>query len=279
MFGRILVPLDGSATAEAALKTACALLDRVGGELILSRVVEVSPRMEADTERVTQALREQAERYLEQVAFRVAADGFQARRVVRSGSIAETLLEVAREAGVTLVTMTTHGRTGVSRWVLGSVAERLMRSSPVPVLLVRESVDASLHDGRILLPIDGEEESLQAVPAAAALARRLGTEVLILNVQESPQAYGPLVPQMKEAYEFLRQEGVKAQPVMAKGPPAEAILGSCLENRAALIVMATHGRSGPARWVRGSVAEKVLRTAGVPVLVVCRNGAPAPAPA
>jgi len=279
MFSRILVPLDGSPTAEAALGMARALLDRVGGDLLLVRVVEVSPRMEADTERVTQSLREQADRYLEEVAFKLASEGVPARRLVRVGPVVDTLQDVAKNEGATLVAMSTHGRTGISRWVLGSVAERMIRSSPVPVLLVRETAADLSGAGAILLAVDGSPESLEAVPAAAALARRRGVEVLILNVDPTGLAYGPPVPEMKEAYDLLRHEGVRCEPLIGKGDPARAILEAGRDHGVGMIVMATHGRSGPVRWMLGSVAEKVLRAAPVPVLVIRCDGQGVSAPA
>jgi nucleotide-binding universal stress UspA family protein len=204
------------------------------------------------------------------------------RHIVRVGDPAETLLEIARDERVSLISMSTHGRTGIPRWVFGSMAEKMLRASPVPLLLVRSfrpdregkpvSAAAESRPARILVPIGAGESSQEVIPAAMELARAFGAHLLVLNVCEGhPQCCVP-VPELTRAHEKFREAGLTAEPLMRRGDPAEQILEACRQHSADLIAMSTHGRAGVRRWMLGSVAEKVLRHATVPMLVVRSAG-------
>jgi nucleotide-binding universal stress UspA family protein len=182
--------------------------------------------------------------------------------------------------------MSTHGRTGLSRWVFGSVTEKVLRGSPVPVLAMPSFIgmggDAfptgarELPFKKIIAPIAAAELSLEVLPSLAEFAGLFGAHVFLLNVCEEAQAAVP-VHEMRVAYDRLRKLGVKAEPLVKQGDAATQILEVCREKGADLIAMTTHGRSGIPRWMMGSVAEKVLRASNVPLLVVrpARKAAPA----
>ena len=137
MFGKILVPLDGSPLAEAILPQVTELARVHGAELILLRVALAHGFPGADpTEAQLEAVRE-GEKYLEGVEKELASRGLRASRVVRYGHAAEEILDHAAFGGIDLIAMSTHGRTGVGRWVLGSVAEKVLRASSTPLLLLR----------------------------------------------------------------------------------------------------------------------------------------------
>src|SRR5690349_4797781 len=143
MIERILVPLDGSATAEAALDHLRPLLHVKDSEVLLVQVVPVLPAFEgawAEAPQALTALQESGEAYVGKIRTRLESQGARVRSVVRVGFPAETILNLAEKEGTTLIAMTTHGRTGLSRWALGSVAEKILRASPVPVLVVRSFV-------------------------------------------------------------------------------------------------------------------------------------------
>jgi nucleotide-binding universal stress UspA family protein len=142
MYRRLLVPLDGSDLAEEALPHALNLAGRLGSELILMRVV-VSPYaivapdlVLAGTDPNLPALNRQAQQYLDSVAARLPR-GIPLRTIVSEGPVAEAILDHAAALDVDLIIMSTHGRGGVSRWVYGSVAERVLQGSACPVLLIR----------------------------------------------------------------------------------------------------------------------------------------------
>ena len=137
MFKKILVPLDGSALAEAILPQVTELARVHAAELVILRVALAHAFPGADpTEAQLHAVRD-SEKYLEGVEQGLKGGGLQVSSVVRYGHAAEEILDHSAFAGIDLIAMSTHGRTGVSRWVLGSVAEKVLRASTTPLLLVR----------------------------------------------------------------------------------------------------------------------------------------------
>ena len=142
MYRRILVPLDGSKVAEGVLPHAKSLAYSEGAELILLTVA-ANPALDfafSDPGIAQSAVEEQEERsqkYIGEIENDLKVAGFKTSIVLRVGSVAETILEVAEELHVDVIAMSTHGRTGPARWLLGSIAERVVHNSKVPVLLIR----------------------------------------------------------------------------------------------------------------------------------------------
>lgn len=277
MLNRILVPLDGSSNAESILAQLAHLLAPRESELILLRVAEPMPTV--DFVELRERRLAEARAYLETVAERLAASGLKVCRIVVDGPPAEAVLSVAAGEKASLIAMTTHGRTGLPRWVFGSVTEKVLRSSRVPVLVVRsfmpsaETLPARLPPvpisvSRLIVPVSSSDLSLDVVPHAAALAKRLSARVLLVNVLEQHLAFGPPVPQMRRAADQLMEADVPYEPILRQGDAASEILEVCREQGAGLIAMTTHGRTGLPRLVLGSVTEKVLRHAPVPMFVV-----------
>jgi nucleotide-binding universal stress UspA family protein len=177
--------------------------------------------------------------------------------------------------------MSTHGRSGLARWVFGSVAEKVLRASPIPVLIVPSFTGSGgdvfptgareIPFKKILVPIASAELSLEIVPPAIEFAQLFESRVLALNVCQGPECSVP-VHEMRRAYELFTAGGVATEPLVRQGDAAVQILEACRETGADLIAMTTHGHSGVSRWVLGSVAEKVLRGANVPLLVLRTAG-------
>lgn len=257
MFERVLVPLDGSPLAEEALNRVAALLRSGDSEILLVRA----------------AAEGEEDAYLERQERKLTRQGFRVRRAVRSGPPAEVILELAEGLRATMIAMSTHGRSGISRWVFGSVAEKVLRASRIPLLLVRSFGAKPLAFRTLLVPIDAGDASLEVLPVVAGLARRYESRVLLVHVCGGPLSCSIPVPHVTRAHEMLRREGIQAEPVLRMGDPAEQILEACREGSADAIAMTTHGRIGASRWVLGSVAEKVVRAADVPTIVV-RKKAP-----
>jgi nucleotide-binding universal stress UspA family protein len=142
MYRKILVPLDGSKVAEGALPHAKALAYAVGAELILL-TVGASPALDfafSDPGLAQSAVQEQEERskkYITEIESQLKSAGFKTSTQLRIGSVADVILGVAEELQVDVIAMSTHGRTGPARWLLGSIAERVVHNSKVPVLLIR----------------------------------------------------------------------------------------------------------------------------------------------
>lgn len=283
MLERILVPLDGSKLAESVLIQVRQLLMQKDAEVLLLRVVTLPPSPEADAGEPLDLLWSHAVGYLRTVEDQLAGQGARVRTKVVEGFPANAILETAKSENISLIAMSTHGRTGLSRWVFGSVTEKVLRVSPVPVLAVPSFVGLGgsafpvgareLLFKRIVVPIAAADLSLEVIPAVLEFAQLFGAHVFLVNVCEGPECAAQ-IPQMRKAYDVLRQGGIVVEPLMKKGDPAVEILKTCDESGADLIAMTTHGHSGVSRWVLGSVAEKVLRAAHTPLLVVRPAKAP-----
>jgi nucleotide-binding universal stress UspA family protein len=210
---------------------------------------------------------------------------------VVGGDPTKQILRVAAEQGVALIAMTTHGRGALGRWVFGSVADRVARSSAVPVLLVRpsEREPQQVAIRRLVVPLDGSALAEEALPTAQALATRSGVPIHLITVIDVmriiPVEVAPVVAFNAAVYEDtlsqldagaaalladvserLEREGVHTRSEVAHGSPFSTIADAVQDGD--LIVMTSHGRGGVQRWLLGSVAEKLVREAPVPVVLV-----------
>ena len=289
MLERILIPVDGSVAAEAIVPYLERLLRRRESRLTLLRVVPPVPAYPGlDPARMVETDRVESRKYVEELARRLEREGARVGGRTLEGLEAEMILQAAREEKATMIAMTTHGRTGLARWAMGSVAEKVVRAADVPVLLVRSFHGAvPLPPGgipvrRILLPVDGSDLAAAALPPVMEFAALLDAEVAVLHVQPE---FTPLVfahpgasvvappspsPEAVTApiVEKLRSAGLRARAVGARGDAPSHILDAVQSERADMIALSSHGRSGLSRWMLGSVAEKVLRASTVPMLIV-----------
>lgn len=281
MLERILVPLDGSEIAEAILGQLARLLRMKDAQVILFQAVPVIATVGLDGgPAIAIDMKTEAEKYIGALENRLRKEGVKVEGITRVGGEATGILDVAREHKATLIAMTTHGRSGLSRFVFGSVAEKVLRASEVPVLVVRSFQDVGpvalrtpveeLPIRRILMPVDGSENSLAVLPPVEALAKALGASVMVLGVVEpsASKRASDGDPLVHLAVKDLKAHNIAVDPLVRVGDPASEILDACRLHIADLVAMTTHGRSGVSRWVMGSVTEKVLRGSTVPMLVV-----------
>ena len=310
MYERMLVPLDGSELAEVVFTYAKELAVRLDLDVILLHVYnprdhELVPIHRAYVERAAERIRRQSQEVQQRMGAQPGGKAVEARGELAAGDPAEEILRYADENNIDLILMATHGRSGVKRWVMGSVADKVLRASKVPVWLVpagipQEVVYDQWPTGRMLVPLDGSELAESVLPHVEALAKQRGAElceVVLLRVCEPPillsdypEAVMPLsweqhVEQAtawsKRACEQylagvekrLKDAGLKvrSEVIVGKfvgGNPAYEIVDYANRNPFNLIVMATHGRSGLSRWAYGSVADRVLHGVSNPVFVV-----------
>jgi len=291
---RILVPLDGSPLAERALHLATALAQASGGELILLRAPELEGMLVPSAEAIggyglwwpDQALdlsEQETVDYLQQMAGRLSPQVPGLRTLVASGDPASAIVAGAAREDVQLITMSTHGHSGLSRWVLGSVTEKVLRSAPCPVAVCRGECPIR----RILVTVDGSALSESAIQPALGLARLLGAKVTMLHAAgitrpeiegleglRSPTGVAPegRLAQSRQYLDSLagqyQDADVPIDSVLTDLPAAEHIIDYAVCHEIDMIAMATHGRSGILRWVYGSVTEKVLRAASCSLLIV-----------
>lgn len=300
MISRILVPLDGSEAAKAAIPYAQALLADDGQIVACHVIPDVDPLLvellgllaaaSANADPAVEAARAALDRQM-------AAAGVEPSRystLVTRGDPAEEILKAIDQQQIDLVGMSTQGLGAIGRLTLGSVADRISRSSLVPVLLVRSRPDqpspATLR--RLVVPLDGSPRAEGALPLAAELAGRLGASIHLVRAinpgatlasltgagaiaaPASPETCQEILNDIEtEARDYLAAVaarlaagGVDVTWAVLEGSPYFVIADATTPGD--LLVMTSHGRGGIARWVLGSVAEKLVREAPVPVLLV-----------
>jgi nucleotide-binding universal stress UspA family protein len=271
----ILVPLDGSPFAERALPYATVLCRATGAQLALVRAAFASvPTTNAAAARMAAArlkvVTQEAEEYLSLLAQRIEAEGRAPLAQVRVGAPATVVLEEAARLGVDLITMTTHGRAGPGRVLFGSVANELVHRATVPILLIPPQAKSPWmvdHSPRVLVPLDGSGHAEIALRPAADLANAFHAEILLVRTADhgaESEAQGYL----DQIANSLRSEARMVRYLVLQGQPAPAILRAANEEHAAVIAMATHGRTGIAQLVMGSVAEAIVHSATTPILIV-----------
>jgi len=233
---------------------------------------------------------EERRRYLEEKAsgLRKELPGLEVDSSLLEGYVTEALERQASAIDAKMVIMTTHGRTGVSRAWLGSVADSLVRHSSFPLLVIR-----SLEDGEtfpeprfdhFLVPLDGSPIGEKILEPTVELGKAMGTRFTLLHVvsphvtvgaRVSPLPAGHLQERLSKAEEYLsgvteklKGQGIEAEPLIESHfAPARAILNTAESQDVDLISIATHGYTGVKRALLGSVTDKVLRAARWPLLL------------
>ena len=300
MYRTILVPLDGSAFAEHALPLAVSIARRAGATLRLVRVHVPAATLYRNSDLAANLdldalVRDEERPYLDHVSGRIAqVCGLRPDVALLDGRVADVLYEQGVSAGVDLVVMATHGRGPLSRVWLGSVADELVRRLPTPLLLVRpgETAPDLAHPPamrHVLIPLDGSALAEDILEPALELGRLMQTDYTLLRVIEpvivpdarlGGNAVSGLDPVLLQAIqseaqdylervaERLRSSSVHVQArVVTNRWAAGAILEEAGSGATQLIALATHGRRGLGRLLLGSVADKVVRGASVPVLL------------
>ncbi|MCY3661035.1 MAG: universal stress protein [Caldilineaceae bacterium] len=303
----ILVPMDGSDVANGILPHVLPIAGKANIPLVLLAAVDPdaidcpASVMSAATPaggpmaicraRIEESSRVHAQDTLHRVAAHLKDDGMEAKTTVAIGDPAEEILRVSEEEGCGLIAMSTHGRNPIGRSILGSITDRVIRASNVPVLTVTpERAKKHQEEGAplttIVVPLDGSELAQRALPYVGRLARILSMEVLLARVvrTENPTYtetdLGFRVPAFREevnweATEYLEQiaqrlrdKGLTVRSQVLTGSAAQALVNLAHETPRNLIAMTTHGRTGLSRWMMGSVASTLVRRSGDPVLVI-----------
>jgi nucleotide-binding universal stress UspA family protein len=302
MYSKIVIPLDGSELAEGVLPHVVEVIQDRGSQVYLLTIAQVArgttPVLtdllsSGNTREERQHIEKELSTYLQKVAGNLAPVAAEVQIGVRFGRPAEEILAFAGEVGADLIVMSSHGRSGISRWVFGSVTDRVLHGALCPLLLVRTaSTRPQIAYQRILIPLDGSEMAEQVLPYASALIRPNYTRIFLtsvlpngfsdrtvtlltssppglqLSTTAQPKAEVQLTAYLRSVAAALRERGATVQTAVRKGSPAEEILAHAAENEVDLISMTAHGFSGVSRWVYGNVAGKILQGAHCPILLV-----------
>jgi nucleotide-binding universal stress UspA family protein len=304
--GTLLVPLDGSSLSERVIPHAEALAVAFGFGIKLLRVVQ--PPMFFDpigaglstTPAMWDAWAEEPDEaadYLEEIATRLSEREFPTDRQTMEGNPAACILgAVEDDASVAMIAMSTHGRSGLNRWVFGSVAEKVLQSSRVPLLLLRGKDDdkdielTPTRYTRIVVPLDGSTFAEEALSLAEPLATAMDATLVLLTVAQTPfdatlvkpGALGGqtwvAAPWDEEAHYLteyldatalrLRAKGLNVETKVTYGDPSGEIMRVGNECEKCVVVMSTHGRGGLRGFFLGSVARKVSQSLTTPLLLV-----------
>jgi nucleotide-binding universal stress UspA family protein len=298
MHTKMLIPLDGSKTAEQILPYARYLAGRFKIPVELLAIIEMAdfvahtpPGQTPLYEKIIVTEAERSAAYLRGIAGTFA--GTDVNCTVEKGRPAEVIATRSGSDPGVLTAMTTHGRSGLGRFVIGSVAEKVLRTTASSLLIVR-ATEVAKTEGEasfknVIVPLDGSELGAAITPKAADLAKTLGLEVILFRVYRIPyEAYGDenyvaitnydeiIAAAGDEAKKYIEEKAAefkklgteKVSHVTREGRPADEIIALAREVPGTLIAMASHGRSGVQRWMLGSVTEAVVRHAETPVLVM-----------
>jgi nucleotide-binding universal stress UspA family protein len=297
MYTRILIPLDGSKTAEAVLPYARALARTLKTPVELLAVVDIgalATQVSHGSPKYFDALIAEAVRRSEEYLDRMAKTfpGASVRCTIEQGRAEEVIIAKAGADSGALITMATHGRSGVNRWLLGSVTEKVLRGTADTLLLIR-ATDEAKTDGEaslksVIVALDGSELAESILPMVATFAKKLSLPVVLFRAYHIPYSvyagedgysainFDDLVAEARdEAREYLEKKvaelktlGVERVSCIAReGLSADEIIKIGHEAPGNLIAICSHGRSGVKRWVLGSVTETVVRHSSDPVLV------------
>jgi nucleotide-binding universal stress UspA family protein len=299
MYKKILVPLDGSELAEVALPYAEEIALKINSEVNLLQVVpQFYGLYKADGEIYEQVpyieekmgiLSIKAKDYLDKVAMRLLDKGINAVTAVRTGLAVNEVGGLAKETNTDIIIMSTHGRTGIGRWAMGSVANKIVRSSERPVILIRakdahpEVRQKDILD-KILVPLDGSKESEAVIPYIERLAIEFNIEVTLLHMlAPDPYIYSAKQFDLMESHKIyaknyiesiaskLEQKGIVAKAMFREvtmGYEADEIIKLADKIQADLVAMSTHGQSGVNRWILGGIADRVLHGGNTPLLLL-----------
>lgn len=315
MFRHILVPLDGSARAEQALSVAARLARASSGTVTLLQVVDLAHHTffsglggASSTEGSIEAKLARARDYLEQVRQRSVLAGIRVQTQVGEGDPAAVIIDEAAKSPRDLIVISSHGYTGVKRWIMGSVVEKVASHALVPVLILREGEPLRTHrslDGtayvRALVPLDTSPRSQDVLVPAAELIVALSTsgqgelsltqmvkaprpanvtevEAMLQKAEQNLTAIGQSVRDGLVAHFGPELHPILSWSVSLTNDIADGILrkaentGESVEpgktTRCDLIAMTTHGAGGGDKWPVGSITQRVLHTTRLPILVV-----------
>ena len=285
------MPLDGSQTAEMILKQLEPLLKCCNDDVYVLTAVKTRttatlyPQPGVSMGVPCEEDEQEARAYGARIVSLLEEMGASARALIGPAPAAACILETVEREDISLIAMGSHGHSTQSRFAMGSVTEKVMRATIAPLLLVRsfefDGPKASIEQDPLsfksaLVPVDGSGLALEVVDHLAPIAKHFGSKVTVIHFVTDHAGEDD----MKEADSYLETAraafaaaGIEVDKVVERGDAAAGILDYCDAQGIDLVAMTTNGRSGPSRWMFGSVAEKVVHAGNTAMLVVRKGSA------
>ncbi|MCH7737722.1 MAG: universal stress protein [Chloroflexi bacterium] len=305
MYDRIFVPLDGSPLAEQVLPYVTRISQGMGIPIHLMQVIPSVSEELADPAHglyqsgLSAGAHDEAMDYLNSVKRNIS--GAEITCEALEGNVITHIIEEADKSPGSLVAMSTHGRSGITRWLMGGVTDNVLHHTKNPMLIFRShqegdtGTDTNLET--IIVPLDGSPLAEQVLPHVVAMANALNLKVTLVRAAATAEQFSAMTgfqqidgvsgvhyqnfeamtkvagtqaaDYIKEQENSLRRQGVASvNHLIMPGSAANVIVDAALKTPDNLVAMTTHGHSGPARWTLGSVTDRVVRHSGDPVLVI-----------
>lgn len=283
IYQKILVPLDGSILAERVVPAALFIAEAMSGSVTLLTVV--AKKSGSDVDLMRQAIQTgtyEADLYLRSVKKRYLPSLIPIETAVISGKPDKNIITYAAEHDFDLIIMSTHGRSGMTRWSFGRTADKVLRRAPCPAVILRSEYDIRPDQfKRVLLPLDGSPLAERVLEPAIEMVRVLAVELFLIHAVEKGSFYG-----FGHNEDYIEEERVNAQTYLAElrdraipqevivqtqvavGSAADVIVDYAENEEIDLIIVSSRGDSGFDNWMFGSVAEKIMEGAPCAILVI-----------
>ena len=279
MYSRIFVPLDGSPLSEQVLPYVRLVAKALQLPIELMHAFSPVPEELADPQhglyidQLATTFREQAHEKLHPIEASLQDSGFAVSTTVREGDAASRIVDEVDTQPDTLIAMSTHGRSGIGRWVMGSVTDKVLHATTSPMMIIRsrpeESFVSEVKLNSVIVPLDGSSHAQSILPHVSTLAKGLGSKIILTRVTSSSDSSLDPAAYLSQISEGLRREGISSlEEQLLHGDVSDTIVNLTHQIEDNLVAVTTHGHSGVKHWL-GSITDRIVNHAGGPVLV-CR---------
>jgi hypothetical protein len=264
---KLMVATDGSKYSESAIREAISLAKICSSNLIAVSVVKTNLEFDSVLPQFVEKAEQDAIKHLESVKAQATKEGVNCITVVSlSEEPYEDIVRHASKNNVDMIIMGTHGKTEMKRLMMGSVTALVIGHAPCNVLVL--PLNAKVECKNVLIATDGSKYSEAAASEAIGIAKRCGSSLIVISIASSDAEIASANDNVKKVTETAEKESIKIKAIVAKGNPYEAIVETSKQEKADLIVVGSHGRTGLVRLLMGSVTERVIGHAEAAVLVV-----------
>ncbi|NCO68735.1 MAG: universal stress protein [Nitrospirae bacterium CG_4_10_14_0_8_um_filter_41_23] len=264
---KLLLSTDGSEFSEGAVRESINLAKTCGSKLYTVSVIEVNPEFVALAPQVVKKFEKETRVHLESIKTRASNEGVDCEIIAHEGEEPfQYIVDEAAKNNVEMIIMGRRGRIGLKRLMMGSVTARVIGYAPCKVLVVPKAAKVTYKN--ILVATDGSKYSEAASREAISIAKRTGSDLIVLSVATKDENLPAAKRSVNEVKKIAEKEGIRIEVLTTKGMPYEVIVKTAKEKDAGVIVVGSYGRTGIKRLLMGSVTARVIGHAECPVLVV-----------